>query len=480
MEDLPKWTSTTLDLTEGCNLACDYCFTHSEHKYRSMTPEMGMRILDWWMPQVDKEQEAQVSFWGGEPLLEWELLKMLRHYSYEKAKELQIKSIIWGGTTNGLLYTPDKVEWCRDNNSKLLISLDGIQPSHDLHRCTRKGEGSWKIVDHNVREALKVDPQTRVRLTLSPDNVQYFYESMLYFFEDLGLTHVAYSPVTEAEWTEETFELLEEQYDLIVNYMHRKVKDGNRVEVKHIDDDARLHLQGQQTQFNPCGAGIHYAGWSVDGYLFPCHRFNKHGLTSEQRHNSPLILARPKGDSFEWVGEGWRRQFCDFAKNAPSDCKECKIYNCSACRGGCFATNYDITGDINLHSANGCRLTKLQNAAAVKYAEILKKDGLDTIMNLPNEHPTSCICYNMCYCEGTENEIITANNLYPGTCTCFATQNNVRSIGTTRDWSVVREEKMAMYNTVQAIEARLKLEEEMTAWQWIKLGFAQAWKRIIK
>ena len=399
--EMPKMRACSMDLTEGCNLACDYCFTYSQHKRRVLDRGLGERIIDWWLPQT--EGEVEISFWGGEPLLEWELLKHLRHYSFEKSKQIPaVKSMRWGATTNGMLYTPDKVEWSINNQCLMMVSIDGIQKVHDLHRKCPGGKGSWETIDKNLRAALKILPTQHVRMSLTPESIPYLMESVKYFCDDLGIIHVAYSPVYELDWTEADWATMEEQFHLLNEYVIKKKLEGSRLVIKHLDDSMKT-CDGTEI-FHPCGAGRFYGGWSVDGYLFPCHRFNKHGQSSEDRYNSPLIMARPKGDSFEWVNQKWRERFINFVQEAPSRCAGCEIYRKSGCMGGCYAVNFDLTGEIDRASDKECRYQHIQREAGVELKKMLKDNNLAPEQAMFQNTLGGCICYNMCYSEGSGNK----------------------------------------------------------------------------
>jgi len=422
--ETPKPTATTIDLTEGCNLACDYCFTWSKHKRRSITEGMATRIIDWWLPQVDDTQFNQLTFWGGEPLLEYDLLKKLVYYTNDLCKKLERKPIAeFGGTTNGILYTPDKVEWCLENKSLFMVSLDGIQPVHDKHRKLPSGKGSWKIIDSNLREAIKIAPQQKIRASLSDDTIQYFFENIQYFVEDLGITDLVFSPVYENEWNQKSLDILAEQFELIINYVIKKSKEGTTIRLKHLNDEA--HMGNKRTPQNPCGAGNRYSGWSVDGFMFPCHRFNKHGLSTEERSKLPTIIARPKGDSFEYCNKEWRNEFINWKNNVPQQCADCNIFDKSVCNGGCYAINWDLTGSLYKQPENVCNYNKVQHEAGIKFKKLADKEG---VVLPKSKHDLSkkqsCTCYNLCYSEGTQEEITYIDRSTNMTCLCYNASYN--------------------------------------------------------
>lgn len=391
----PKPVATSIDLTEGCNLACDYCFTHSKHKTRKLTFDMGKRIIDWWLPQTDPKKRVEIHWWGGEPLLEWKLLQKLVLYTEELNKGLG-RNIDFGGTTNGILFTPDKVEWGMKHNTHFMVSLDGIKPVQNRHRKFPDGQGSFDIVTKNFKECKKVFPQLRARASISTFSVPYFFESIKYFVEELEMSNLVFSPVFEDDWNEKVLEELEEQFDLITNYAVQRAKDGKPVIMKHLYDEAVFGCSPSDPR-NPCGAGNGYSGWSVDGFCFPCHRFNKHGISTEERARSPLIIARPKGDSFEWCNFEWRKQFTEFKDNPSEKCLACELFGNSNCVGGCYAVNWDMTRDIHNTPQSECDYSKIIHNAGIKYKKLMADNGLKL---QERRKSNGCFCYNMCYTEG--------------------------------------------------------------------------------
>jgi uncharacterized protein len=410
----------TIDLTEACNLACDYCFTHSDHRPKHLSINKGKRIIDWWLPQTNQKEEVAISWWGGEPLLRWKQLKELTKYAQEKAKIYE-RNLIFGGTTNGTLYTPDKVEWCLLNRSLMLVSLDGLEEQHDAHRCYKNGKGSWKKVIKNIKAAQEVAPQTKIRMSIHADHVHTLLESIQFVFEDLGMEDLAFSPVIESNWTPEKFEILKDQFDQVVAYQIKRMKKGYQTRIKHFNDGVFVR---DGVPFNPCGAGRFYMGWSVDGYAFPCHRFNKHGRTPEQQGKDPACIVRPRPgtSNFEWINKPFIDNF-DFVKESPDQCTECEIWRHSHCNGNCYAVNWDLTRDIRKIDKKSCTFNKLQHDAAMMLKEQAEKENIElTSTNWTGENPSqenSCICYNMCYQEGTGYERIHTNMGTDQTCICY-------------------------------------------------------------
>lgn len=421
----PTNSNISIDLTEECNLACSYCFTWAKsHKKRVLPKELGHKIIDHWLANGEpiENRPRELSFWGGEPLLEWELLQDLVYYT-EKQKGDQ--NIVYGGTSNGVLYTPDKVEWCKEHNALMLISLDGPEEVHDANRCFKNGRGSWKVIDKNVREALKIAPNQMVRSSITVESADKFFDTVRYFVEDLGVENFSFSPVYEDDWTEEKFAGLREQFEKTIRYMIQRRKEDRPVAVKHFDSEANIAHSNEIPQLvNPCGAGNNYSGWSIDGVHFPCHRFNKHELSFEERIRSSVAIGYlDKDGNYIKLNEDFAKSFLTFKDEHSDTCLRCDILRKSACNGGCYAVNYDMTKDIHGIEKKQCDFNKLQREMGVLYKELLEKEKLP-MPGTMDFVKHSCICYNMCYMENTEYEIIHANSQVNKSCLCYNASYN--------------------------------------------------------
>jgi len=358
--------------------------------------------------------------------IEYKLIQDLIAYTNKNKGNQDIN---FGGTTNGVLYSPDKVEWLLKNRALMLVSLDGPEHIHDKHRCFHNGKGSWKIIDKNVREALKIAPQQMVRASLSIHSAPYFLDTIKYFIEDLDIKDFSFSPVFEDKWDKESLSILEDQFSKAIDYIVQRRKDEKPIAIKHFDDEANIP---KDTDFlpivNPCGAGNNYSGWSIDGVNYPCHRFNKHEQTFEQRIESPMALGYlNEKNEYIKLNQTFADSFLNFKDNASDTCKECDIYRKSVCNGGCYAMNYDMTKDIHGIYEVQCKFNKIQRAAGILYATKLLEAGLELPkkFNGISKNQDSCVCFNMCYAENSEYEIIHSTNQTDMTCNCYnANYNN--------------------------------------------------------
>jgi uncharacterized protein len=293
----------------------------------------------------------EVVFWGGEPLLEWELLKLITTYA-ERKKPEGIRLLL-NGTTNGTLLTEDKFDFLDEHRVFFMVSFDGTQESHDLYRKFHDGRGSHKVVEKNLVAALKRWPFYKVRLSPIAERVEHFFEDIKYIF-DLGCNNVMFSPVYEGDWNAHKWHEFEDQCYKIVDYMARLRQEGRPVEIEHF----KTYMEGNALCW-PCGAGRTYVGIDIDGAIYPCHRFNKFDDSRPWQDKEVRIghidsgITRPE----------FRSSFVDFHPQ----CGQCAHLQDTPCHGGCYSVNYDFNKDISKPYKEICNYVNAQKRVSRYY-----------------------------------------------------------------------------------------------------------------
>ena len=397
----------SVNLTRACNLRCTYCFTQGCGP-GDMSPEMAKKVVDFLfaeankMPEGHQERQVDISFWGGEPLLRWNLLQQMARYAREVSKRTGIK-VSFGGTTNGTLLTPEKFDFLDEIECKFLVSVDGAAESHNLHRKFRDGSGSHEVIDKNLKEIFKRWPDYRCRISLTEERADHFFEDMKYV-ADLGANFLIFSPVHEGNWTPERWEVWEEQAKMLIDWIASVEKTTGRViEVKHFDD----YVKDKSSTIWPCGAGRHYVGIDIDGAIYPCHRFNKFDDARPWQAKEVCIGHIEHGIT--------NPTFRDKLIHWEHKCGDCPRLTDSPCRGFCYATRFDMSGKSLDTPCNKkcCGYVDAQ----VRVAEYWKEKVMR--MREANKPKVSCICYNMCYLEGTPREQRMPNPHDGQICRCF-------------------------------------------------------------
>ena len=347
-----------LHVAHTCNLNCGYCFA-SQGKYHGeralMSFEVGKQALDFLMDNSGSRTNLEVDFFGGEPLMNWDVVKQLVEYARSVEKE-RGKNFRFTLTTNGMLIDDEVIEFANREMSNVVLSLDGRKEIHDRTRVDYAGGGSYERIVPKFRKLVESrggkDYYMRGTFThANPD----FTKDIFHMADDLGFTELSMEPVVcapddPAALTKEDLEIVKEQYEILAKDMIRREKDGKPITFYHY----MLDLTGGPCiykRISGCGSGTEYMAVTPWGDLYPCHQF-----VGEE--------AYKLGNIFTGVtNEALREEFRSCNAYAREDCKDCwaKLY----CSGGCAANAYHASGSIRGIYEPGCELFKKRMECAI-------------------------------------------------------------------------------------------------------------------
>lgn len=354
-----------LHVAHDCNLACKYCFA-GQGEYHGprglMSLEVGKKALDFLCENSGHRTNLEVDFFGGEPLMNWEVVKELVHYgrSIEKERNKHFRFTL---TTNGMLITDEVIDFCNKEMDNIVLSLDGRKEVHDNMRPLRGGQPSFdkllpkikKFADS--REAL--GKEYYVRGTYTHFNLD-FAKDVLYL-ADLGFKEISVEPVVappEMPYAikEEDIPVLIEQYDILEEEMLKRRGTEKDFNFYHF----MIDLSGGPCVYKRltgCGSGTEYLAVTPEGDFYPCHQFV--GETD--------FLMGNVNDGI--VNTSLREKFSHSNVYDKKECNDC--FSRYYCSGGCAANAYHATGDILGNYGIGCELQKkrVECAIALKAAE---------------------------------------------------------------------------------------------------------------
>ena len=354
-----------LHVAHTCNLNCAYCFA-SQGKYRGeralMSFEVGKRALDFLIERSGARHNLEVDFFGGEPLMNWEVCKRLVAYARAQEK-LHDKRFRFTLTTNGMLIDDDVIDFCNREMSNVVLSLDGRKAVHDRLRVDCAGNGSYDRIVPKFRKLVKArgGKDYYMRGTFTRHNLDFTRD--VFHMLDLGFTETSMEPVVCAPGDpealrEEDLPVLFEQYEILAKEMIRRRREGRPFTFYHY----MIDLAGGPCiykRITGCGSGTEYLAVTPWGDLYPCHQF--------------------VGDPKFLMGNVWdgvtNRDVLDGFRHvnayARPECRDCwaKLY----CSGGCAANAFHATGDIRGVYRFGCELFKkrIECAVMVKVAEAM-------------------------------------------------------------------------------------------------------------
>ena len=356
-----------LHVAHTCNLNCSYCFA-SQGKYHGeraiMSYEVGKRALDFLIENSGTRRNLEVDFFGGEPLMNWDVVKDLVKYARSVEKEHN-KNFRFTLTTNGMLIDDDVIEFANKEMSNVVLSLDGRKEIHDLTRVDYAGNGSYDRIVPKFKELVESrgGQGYYMRGTFTHANPDFTQD--VFHMADLGFTELSMEPVVSAPddpmaLTAEDLEIVKEQYEILAKEMIKRNKEGRGFTFYHymIDLTAGPCIY---KRISGCGSGTEYMAVTPWGDLYPCHQF-----VGEEEYKL--------GDIWNGVTNNpLREEFRSCNAYAREDCKDCwaKLY----CSGGCAANAYHATGTIRGIYQPGCELFKkrIECAIMIKVAEDVAK-----------------------------------------------------------------------------------------------------------
>ncbi len=357
-----------LHVAHTCNLNCSYCFA-SQGKYHGeralMSFEVGKRALDFLIENSGHRTNLEVDFFGGEPLMNWDVVKQLVEYARTQ-EEPHHKKFRFTLTTNGMLIDDDVIDFANREMGNVVLSLDGRKEIHDALRVDYAGNGSYDRIVPKFQKLVKARGGKNYYMRGTFTHACPDFTKDLFHMADLGFTELSMEPVVCAPGdsvalTPEDIEVVKQQYELLAVDMLRREKEGKPITFYHY----MLDLTGGPCiykRISGCGSGTEYMAVTPWGDLYPCHQF-----VGEEKYKLGNI----------WDGvtnTKLREEFRSCNAYARKECDGCwaRLY----CSGGCAANAYHATGSIKGVYEAGCELFKkrIECAIMMKVAESQEQD----------------------------------------------------------------------------------------------------------
>ncbi|MCL2445867.1 MAG: thioether cross-link-forming SCIFF peptide maturase [Oscillospiraceae bacterium] len=341
-----------LHMAHACNLACEYCFVRAWDK-QLMSYDVGRAAIDFLLANSGPRRNLDIDFFGGEPLLNWDVLKQLVAYARSKEGETG-KHFRFTLTTNGVLIDDDVIDFCNREISNVVLSLDGRKDTHDRLRKTHDGRGCYDIVVPKFQQLVQARQGKGyyIRGTFTRHNTD-FLQDILHMTE-LGFRELSLEPVVPHDFSADDLQRVLQEYEMLALDM--------------LDHEYSFYHYTLNLQHGPCyykrtagcGVGTEYLAVTPDGEFYPCHQFV--GNRDFIMGNVYKGITRPE----------LREDFAGCNLHAKAECRACwaKYF----CAGGCPANAYHASGSIHGIYEDGCTLLKKRLECAIwlaaKQAEI--------------------------------------------------------------------------------------------------------------
>lgn len=358
-----------LHVAHTCNLNCSYCFA-SQGKFHGeraiMSYEVGKRALDFLVENSGTRKNLEVDFFGGEPLMNWQVVKDLVKYARSIEKE-KGKNFRFTLTTNGMLIDDDVIEFANKEMSNVVLSLDGRKEIHDRLRVDYQGNGSWEKIVPKFKKLVDArgGKNYYIRGTFTHANPDFMNDINVML--DLGFTELSLEPVVckpdePYALTDSDREIVKNQYELLAEKMLERDKQGKPFTFYHY----MLDLTGGPCiykRISGCGSGTEYMAVTPWGDLYPCHQF-----VGDEK----FLL----GNIYDGItAKSTQEDFRNCNVYARQECADCwaKLY----CSGGCAANAYHATGSVNGVYKEGCELfrKRMECAIMIQVAKALTENN---------------------------------------------------------------------------------------------------------
>lgn len=346
-----------LHVAHDCNLKCNYCFA-SQGNFKGerslMTLEVGKKALEFLAENSGNRRNLEVDFFGGEPLMNFQLVKELVSYGREIEKEYN-KNFRFTITTNGVLLDEDKMDFINENMDNVVLSLDGRKEVNDNMRQTISGEGSYDIIlpKFKAMAEKRGDKDYYIRGTFTNKNIDFSKDALDFY--NHGFKKISIEPVVTSE--EMDYALREEHLEEVLKEYEKFSQDY--INIKRKDKDFYFFHYMIDLKQGPCiikrsvgcGAGSEYVAVTPEGDLYPCHQFVG---------ESEFLLGNINDGV---INVNLREKFKNSNVNTKEECRNCwaKFY----CSGGCHANAHYAHEDISKPYKLGCEMEKKRIECAI-------------------------------------------------------------------------------------------------------------------
>jgi len=355
----PVVKALCLHIAHDCNLKCKYCFAEEGeyHGHRSlMSAEVGKKAIDFIIRSSGSRHNLEVDFFGGEPLMNFDVVKEIVEYAREEEKKYN-KNFRFTITTNGILLNDEIQEYINEHMHNVVISLDGRKEVNDRMRPRAGGQGSYDVIVPKFQKLAESRNQTDyyIRGTFTRQNLD-FSKDVLHM-ADLGFKQISVEPVVGQEYEEyaireEDLPAIYEEYERLACELYERHKEGGKKDFNFFH--FMIDLSGGPCvakRLVGCGSGTEYLAVTPEGDLYPCHQFV--GLDDFKMGSVFTGLER----------EDIREKFESCNVYAKEECKKCwcRFY----CSGGCAANAYQLNGDLFKPYKIACDLQKKRVECAI-------------------------------------------------------------------------------------------------------------------
>jgi uncharacterized protein len=350
--------SVSFHLTHHCNLRCVYCYT-GEKLHIPMSKEIADTGINFTLSEAKKHQldYLDITFFGGEPLLEKELLFHIADRFIAEKGNLVLNFTM---STNGTLLTDKLLTELTKRQVFISLSVDGHPELHDRQRLNAAGKGTSKLVQKAAKRLLKVNPAANVTVVIIPTSADSLTKAVDYLFEE-GFRYITLTLDYSADWTISSMKTLEKSYKELAKWYENKTKGQERFYLSCFDERIKSRTQTPIEPHERCLIGYRQFSIAPDGELYPCIQF----VTTEKLPEFMLGHVR------SGFSEEARHYFAFHSEKQKKECTGCALLE--RCSSWCACINYQSTGSIEKASPIVCHHEQMLMPIVDKVANRLWK-----------------------------------------------------------------------------------------------------------
>jgi len=329
----------TLHITTGCNLFCKYCYSPPEKRF-DMSKETAFKSIDYIAKNCPTN--TGIIFFGGEPLLQKELIQETIAYAETKSDYYHYKV-----TTNGLLLDEAFMQYAHSANLQVSISIDGNEQAHNTFRQFPDGQPTFHILQEKIQLLLKYQPYSKVLMTVTPQTVSHYSDSIAYLVK-CGFKYIIVSLNYAGNWTDNSLKELKKQYNTISKLYEKLILEEKKVYFSPFEMKLASHIRQSNFECYQCHLAQKQIAIAHDGKIYPCVQFVKDGIS-----NTDYAI----GTVFDGIDVARQKQLYADSKQPDANCIDCG-YN-PRCNNKCSCLSWQLTGELNKVTPTLCETERI-------------------------------------------------------------------------------------------------------------------------
>lgn len=345
----------TLHITTGCNMSCSYCYS-PPNKRNDMSIGNAFQSIDY--IAANYPTNTGIIFFGGEPLLKKDLIKESISYSKTKSNYYHYKV-----TTNGLLLDEEFLKYANLANLQISISIDGNEQAHNTFRRFTNGTTTFNILEEKIQLLLKYQPYAKCLMTVSPETVSYYYDSIEYLLKS-GFKYIIVSLNYAGNWTDKSLNQLKRQYEKISVLYEKRILKEEKFYFSPFEMKLASHIRQNNFECYQCHLAKKQISISHDGKIYPCVQFVKDGISNTEYSIGTVVGG---------IDINLQEQMYTDSKKQDINCIDCD-YN-SRCNNKCSCLSWQLTGELNKVTPIICETERILIPIVDKLGERLYKKG---------------------------------------------------------------------------------------------------------